>query len=195
MDLCYVVSSSLYWASAPNNVKGTSFEVLAATPQINKRDKRIDDNMDATIVIRNADSTRPPVVCTTVCKMVMPRYFGIIPQIWGLKPLAVLELEQAKLEFTSFSAPFMGHKIIITDKSGKKTTETCYTDGPLWGKRGEAWWTTYRYQLEAFVDRVKAAKNQEQYHGPWVDLDESVKIMEIIDGVYKKSGMPERGAE
>ncbi|KAM0261051.1 hypothetical protein ACHAQJ_002490 [Trichoderma viride] len=195
MDLCYVISSSLYWASSPNDVKGTSFEVLAAKPQVSKSDKRIDENMDTTIIIRNADSTKPPVICTTACKMVLPKYLGFIPQLWGLKPIVHLELEQAKVDFLAFSAPFIGHKIIITDKKGNKTTETCYNNGPVWGKRGETWWTTYRYQLEAFVDRVKAAKNQEQYQGPWVELDESVKIMEIIDGVYKKSGMPERGAE
>lgn len=195
MDLCYVISSSLYWASSPSDVKGVSIEVISAKPQINKRDKRIDENMDATFILRNADSARPPVKCTTVCQMAPPRLFGFIPQWWDLTPIAILELEQAKIEFVGFSAPFIGQKIIITDKSGKKTTETCYTDGPIWGKRGESWWTTYRYQLEGFVDRINAAKNQEEYHGPWVDLDESVKLMEIIDAVYEKAGMPKRGAE
>ncbi|EHK16745.1 uncharacterized protein TRIVIDRAFT_65506 [Trichoderma virens Gv29-8] len=195
MDLCYVLSSSLYWAAAPNDVKGTSFEVLSTKPQLSKRDKRVDENMDATITITNADSARSPVKCTTVCQLATPKYLGFIPQMWGLTPLAVLELEQAKIEFTSFSTPFIGHKIIVTEKSGKKTTETCYTGGPIWGERGQSWWTTYRYQLEGFVDRIKATKNQEKYNGPWVDLDESVKLMEIVDAVYEKSGMPKRGAK
>ncbi|RFU78462.1 nad binding rossmann fold oxidoreductase [Trichoderma arundinaceum] len=195
MDLCYVLSSSLYYASSPDNVKGVSFEVLSTKPQLSNRDKRVDENMDTTIVIRNADSSRPPVMCTTVCKMVLPWYLGFIPQLWSLTPMVVLELEEAKIEFSAFCAPFMGHKIIVTDKSGKKTTESCYTNGPIWGRRGEAWWTTYRYQLEAFVDRVRAAKKQEEYHGPWVELDESVKLMEIMDAVYEKSGMPKRGTE
>ncbi|KAL6827050.1 hypothetical protein J3E69DRAFT_332838 [Trichoderma sp. SZMC 28015] len=195
MDLCYVLSSSLYWAAAPNDVKGTSFEVLSTKPQLSKRDKRIDENMDTTIMITNADSARPPVKCTTVSKLVPPKLLGFIPQMWGVTPLAVLELEQAKIEFTAFVTPFIGHKIIVTDKSGKKTTGSCYTGGPLWGERGESWWTSYRYQLEGFVDRIKAAKNQEKYDGPWVDLDESVKLMEIVDAVYEKSGMPKRGVE
>ncbi|KAL7937631.1 hypothetical protein V8C35DRAFT_293047 [Trichoderma chlorosporum] len=194
MDLCYVLSSSLYWASAPNDIKGTSFEVISAKAQLHKHDKRIDETMDTTIMITNADTSRPPVKCTTVGKLVTPKYFGFIPQMWGLSPSAVLELEQAKIEFTSFVTPFIGHKIIITDNNGKKTTESCYTGGPIWGKRGEPWWTTYRYQIEAFVDRIKAAKAQEKYNGPWVDLDESVKLMEIVDAVYEKSGMPKRGA-
>ncbi|KAL6898688.1 hypothetical protein GGI43DRAFT_423668 [Trichoderma evansii] len=195
MDLCYVVSASLYWASDPNNVKGTTFEVLEAKPHLSKADKRIDEGMDASFVIRSADSARPPVVCTTVCKLVPPKFLGFIPQLWDLTPTTVVELEQAKIEFTAFIAPYIGHKIIITEKSGKKTTETLYTDGPIWGKKGESWWTTYRYQLEAFTDRVNAAKKQEPYNGPWVDMDESVKLMEIIDGIYKKAGMPVRGAE
>ncbi|KAJ4858933.1 oxidoreductase family, NAD-binding rossmann fold domain-containing protein [Trichoderma breve] len=177
MDLCYVLSSSLYWAAAPNDVKGTSFEVLSTKPQLSKRDNRIDENMDTTITITNADSTRPPVKCTTVSKLVPPKLLGFIPQMWA------------------FVTPFIGHKIIVTDKSGKKTTESCYTGGPLWGERGEPWWTSYRYQLEGFVDRIKAAKNQEKYDGPWVDLDESVKLMEMVDAVYEKSGMPKRGVE
>lgn len=195
MDICYVVSSSLYWASAPNDVKGTTFEVLEAKPHLNKLDKRIDEGMDATFVIRNADNARPPVMCTTVCKLVPPKFLGFIPQLWDLTPTTVVELEQAKIEFTAYIAPYIGHKIIISEKNGKKTTETFYKDGPLWGQRGESWWTSYRYQLEAFTDRVKAAKNQEPYNGPWVELDESVKAMEIIDGIYEKAGMPVRGAE
>ncbi|EHK47059.1 hypothetical protein TRIATDRAFT_90908 [Trichoderma atroviride IMI 206040] len=195
MDLCYVVSGSLYWASAPNDVKGTTFEVLEAKSRVSKLDKRVDEAMEATFVIRNADSARPPVMCTTTCKLVLPKFLGFIPQFWDLTPTTVVELEQAKIELTAFIAPYIGHKIIITEKSGKKTVETVYKDGPVWGKRGEPWWTTYRYQLEAFVDRVKAYKNQEPYNGPWVDMDESVKLMEIIDGIYKKAGMPLRGAE
>jgi predicted dehydrogenase len=195
MDLCYVVSGSLYWASDPNDVKGTTFEVLEAKPHLDKRDKRIDEGMDASFVLRSADSARPPVVCTTTCKLVVPRFLGFIPQFWDLTPTTVVELENAKIELTAFIAPYVGHKIIITEKNGKKTTETVYKDGPVWQKKGESWWTTYRYQLEAFVDRVKAAKSQEPYNGPWVDLDESVKLMEIIDGIYKKAGLPVRGAE
>lgn len=195
MDVCYVVSSSLYWASAPNDMKDATFEVLEAKPQVNKLDKRIDEAMEAKFVIRNADGQRPPVMCTTTCKLVLPKFLGFIPQLWDLTPSTVVELEKAKIEYTAYIAPYIGHKIIITEKSGKKTTETLYKDGPLWGKRGESWWTTYRYQLEAFVDRVKATQNGEPYTGPWVDMDESVKLMEIIDGIYKKAGMPLRGAE
>ncbi|KAL7912933.1 hypothetical protein GGI35DRAFT_441508 [Trichoderma velutinum] len=195
MDLCYVLSSSLYWASAPNDIKGANFEVLSTKPQYSKRDNRIDENMDTTIKITTADSARPPVKCTTVAQLATPKFLGFIPRVWGITPLAVLELEQAKIEFTAFATPFVGHKIIVTDKNGKKTTESCYKDGPLWGKRGESWWTTYRYQLEGFVDRINAAKTQDKYDGPWVDLDESVKLMEIMDAVYEKSGMPKRGVE
>lgn len=66
-----------------------------------------------------------------------------------------------------------------------------YTGGPLWGERGEVWRTTYKYQLEAFVEAVRNGKDV--LEGPWVGLQESEKVMECIDAVYDKMGLPRRG--
>lgn len=49
---------------------------------------------------------------------------------------------------------------------------------------GEEWWTTYRYQLEAFVDRVKGRKPQ-----TWVDREDSVANMEWIERIYEEGGL------
>lgn len=85
--------------------------------------------------------------------------------------------------------------MIVKEKAtGKKYVEKRYTDGPLWGKRGQDWWTTYRYQLEAFVGMVREKEGGEKYHGPCVPLEDSVKLMGLIDAVYEKAGMPKRGA-
>lgn len=197
MDLAYVFSSSLYWASSASEVKNTRFEVIEAKPIINKSDNNIDEGMDTTISINHPDTSRPAVKCTTHARLARPKLFGLIPQYWDLSPGVVLELEKAKIEFTNFVGPWIGHKIIITEKpSGKKTVENCYVDGPEWGTKGQDWWTTYRYQLEAFVERIKKADGGEiaKYEGPWVSLDESVKVMEIVDAVYQKCDMPVRGA-
>jgi predicted dehydrogenase len=51
--------------------------------------------------------------------------------------------------------------------------------------KGEPSWTTYRYQLEAFVNRIKGRKET----GIWMDGEESVKQMGMIDGAYLKAGM------
>ena len=68
------------------------------------------------------------------------------------------------------------------------TKQKQYAFGPKWQTRGETWWTTYRYQLEAFVMKVKG---QEPPH--WIDLSESVEVMAIVDQVYDKAGLPRRG--
>lgn len=43
--------------------------------------------------------------------------------------------------------------------------------------------------LEAFVERVKTGKRPAH----WIDLEESVAVMEIIDSIYDKAGLPRRG--
>lgn len=49
---------------------------------------------------------------------------------------------------------------------------------------GEDWWMSYRYQLEQFVNRVKGRKTQY-----WVEGEDSVKQMRMIDMAYGKSGL------
>ncbi|KAK5234637.1 hypothetical protein LTR47_004080 [Exophiala xenobiotica] len=110
---------------------------------------------------------------------------------------------------------------VTRDDTGKVTSRTtrqsktqkCYKGGPLWEREcendghghgddtnnqkvvGEEWWTTYRYQLEGFVRKICETESGGgyQYKGPFVSLDESVRIMEIIDAVYEKAGLPVRG--
>ncbi|ORY59200.1 uncharacterized protein BCR38DRAFT_460526 [Pseudomassariella vexata] len=53
---------------------------------------------------------------------------------------------------------------------------------------GEAWWSTYRYQLEEFVNAVKGRKGSRV----WVSHDTSIKQMEMIDSAYEKAGLPLR---
>lgn len=104
-----------------------------------------------------------------------------------------IELEKAKIHYDRF-VPLLGHSITITDKmTGKKEVEKVYVDGDQWGKRGESWWSTYRWQLEAFVDMVKSKENGTNYSGPCMSLEESEKLMEVIDSVYDKAGLPRRG--
>lgn len=54
---------------------------------------------------------------------------------------------------------------------------------------GEDWWMSYRYQLEAFVNRVKGRKTQY-----WVTGDDSIKQMRMVDLAYEKSGLGLRPA-
>ena len=55
-------------------------------------------------------------------------------------------------------------------------------------RKGEEWWSSYRYQLEAFVDKVKGREGS----GVWVDGEDSIRQMEMIDGCYRTAGLPIR---
>lgn len=50
---------------------------------------------------------------------------------------------------------------------------------------GADWWSTYRYQLEEFVNRIKRRKGS----GVWVEGADSIAQMESIDRTYEKAGL------
>jgi predicted dehydrogenase len=52
---------------------------------------------------------------------------------------------------------------------------------------GEDWWSTYRFQLEEFVKKVKG-----QQPRVWITGDDSIKQMEMIDMTYEKAGLKAR---
>jgi predicted dehydrogenase len=104
---------------------------------------------------------------------------------------------QKTLEFHCFMGPHVWHRIDINTVTAyraqngevlrtEKITES--KKAYVWpqGKgEGEDWWTTYRYMLEGFVDRVKGRKGS----GVWLDGEESIRQMESIDRTYEKAGM------
>jgi predicted dehydrogenase len=156
--------------------------------------------MDSTFTISTPG--KPPVKCHIDADMAQPRLLGIIPKLWDLTPSVVIELTKARVEFSNFVVPTFMHSITIREKdgngklTGQKRVEKVFAGGPQWeriGLTGESWWTTYRFQLESFVKAVKAKVGGEKYDGPIVTLEESEKVMEVIDAVYEKAGMPKRG--
>lgn len=72
--------------------------------------------------------------------------------------------------------PTLYHSITVTT-GNKSRVEKAYTFPDL----GEPWWTTYRYQLEAFVNKVKGRTPH-----TWVTKEDSIKNMEAIESVYAK---------
>ncbi|KAF8886303.1 putative NAD binding Rossmann fold oxidoreductase [Infundibulicybe gibba] len=113
---------------------------------------------------------------------------GVIPRFWEL-PAIQVETDKSTIYFYNAMMPHLYHYIAITDKAtGHTKYEKCYSGGPKWGDgRGEAYWSTYRYQLEAFVDMIRG---KEPAH--WVTNEESILQMKSIDAVYQKSGLPLR---
>ena len=195
MDLTYIFCASNYFASP--DIRNCRFEVLETTPRLNVNDKRIDEAMDAKFVIEQEG--KPPVNCHVQGDLMLPPFLGFIPRFWKITPVVTIELEKARIHFDNFVVPTYTHSITITEKdekgnlTGKKHVEKCWTNGPQWGNRGEAWWTTYRYQLEVFVDMVRAKESGQEYKGPSMSLEESEKVMELIDAVYDKAGLTRRG--
>lgn len=194
MDLTYVFSAATYFAST--EMLKSSYRVIEALPRRNACDPRIDDAMTAQFFVRYPD--RPDVKCTVSCALVSDRIFGLLPKLWEASRIVVVELDRARITFDGFAGPWIEHSILVEEKdasgklTGTKRTERAFVDGPLWKSRGERWWTSYRYQLEAFIDRIRSS-SVETFEGPWLSLDQSVKLMELIDAVYERAGMPKRG--
>jgi hypothetical protein len=84
------------------------------------------------------------------------------------------------------------HKVIRTwtEKSQVKAYE--WDEGqksePGVRRGGEPYWNTYAYQLEEFVNRVKARPGS----GVWISGEDSIAQMKWIDATYEKAGLPLR---
>ncbi|KAI5367813.1 Putative gfo/Idh/MocA-like oxidoreductase, NAD(P)-binding domain superfamily [Septoria linicola] len=197
MDLTYVLSTSSYFAVPAFEDSEIQFTVHSAVPRLNAADDLVDNAMEARFTIEPPGKRK--VECHTVADLELPPLWGLIPRLDKLAPEMFIECETATIHFANFVAPYLNHTITITEKGpdgtfmGQKVVEKCYTDGPQWQSRGQAWWTTYRYQLEVFVDQVRAKESGREYKGPTMTLQESTKLMSLIDAVYDKAGLPRRG--
>lgn len=196
MDLIYVFSSTTYYAC--QSIIDSTFEVQEAKARLVPSDKDVDAAVEARFEVQQPD--KPTISCQIKSDLASPWLFGIIPKLWeGATDLSI-ELEGARIDFPQFAGPYFAHTITVTDKDSEgkltknKRTHQCYVGGPQWGEgNGARFWTTYRYQLEAFVNMVKAKEQGEVYRGPDVSLDDSVKLMGLVDAVYQKAGLPKRG--
>jgi len=114
---------------------------------------------------------------TMFCDMAMPGSFlPKFPQV-----SAKVSCEGGTLEIFNYPMPTAYHYIV--EKRGEKArTEKVYTfaEGKMEGK-GEDWWTTYRYQLEAFVDKLKGRTPQ-----TWLVKEDAVANMEWVERIYAK---------
>lgn len=120
------------------------------------------------------------VTASLMCNMRMPFRYGVIPTMPRVS--AKVQCDGGEVELFNFVAPTFYHSITVRRYRGGTRVEKAYTfrEGGMEGK-GEAWWTTYRYQLEAFVDRVKGREAQ-----TWLGRSDAVGNMEWIEKVYEK---------
>jgi predicted dehydrogenase len=110
---------------------------------------------------------------------------------------------ERKLSIQNFLMSSFWHRINIVDEyiirdntSGKvvkrwttKMSKKVYTfrDAGI-ELPGEPYWTSYRHQLEQFVNRIRG----EEGSGLWVGYEDSLAQAKMIDMAYEKSGLPLR---
>jgi predicted dehydrogenase len=120
------------------------------------------------------------VVATLNCNLGLPHYLGFIPRMPRVG--VTVECEGGKVELYNFVLPTIYHsiKVYLHDKTTRVEKVYKFTDAGVDAK-GEEWWMTYRYQLEAFVDRLRGRTPQ-----TWVDMQDSVANIEWIEEIYAK---------
>ncbi|KAM7207524.1 hypothetical protein V8F20_002210 [Naviculisporaceae sp. PSN 640] len=118
------------------------------------------------------------------------------------------KVKTRKVRTSNFLLPAFHHRIDVEDtfvvkkkmvggdgeviKTWKeKLSKKAYTfkEGGFGDRDSKPYWLTYRYQLDAFVDRVRGRPIPT---GQWVDGEDSINTMKMIDMAYAKSGLPLR---
>lgn len=190
MDETYALSFTRYAVGAKKPK-----QVLSAAARPYDRDRRVDAAMHALLLFEDPNGNM--VNSRIYTDMSRDWVAGIIPRMWELPSIEV-ETDSAVIYFYNAMMPHVYHYISITDKrTGKTEYKAQNKGGPVWGeawttggKGGKGYWSTYRWQLEAFVDAVR-----DKEPPCWVSGQDSIAQMETIDEIYKKAGMPIRGAK
>ncbi|KAF0321529.1 D-xylose 1-dehydrogenase (NADP(+)) 2 [Colletotrichum sp. SAR11_59] len=117
-------------------------------------------------------------------------------------PVGQEKTRKRKIDFANFMFGGIWHRIDVSDefviknKSNgavvkrwtEKQSKKAYTFQEAGIQAaGEEHWITYRHQLEQFVNRVKGRETPF-----WVDGEDSINQMRMIDMAYEKAGLPLR---
>lgn len=135
--------------------------------------KNVDRRTDARLELANG------VTASVACDLSMPLTWGFIPKFPQIR--VVVDCELGSIDMFNFVMPTLYHSITVKIRGGHRRVEKVYKG------QGEEWWSTYRYQLEALVDRLRGRETK-----TWLSKEESVVVMEWIEQVYSKSGMGSR---
>ena len=177
--LGYAIGCLRYLASSePIEVlSATSTRHAAPTPE----EELIDVCTRATIALPN------DVTATIYADLEKPGWgpFGLIPSM--ADGGVIVECERGELNLNNFFMPFFYHSITVRlkDESGNTTerVEKAYAFGD--GRKEEEYWTTFRHQLEAYVDKVKGRTPK-----TWIYKEDSIGNIEWIEKVYEKVSIP-----
>ncbi|KDR69580.1 hypothetical protein GALMADRAFT_255794 [Galerina marginata CBS 339.88] len=176
----YVISVSRYL------IGDNPTSVVSSTPtSVYQKDPRIDNGITAVLAFPG-DKT-----AEVTCDLQLAGWgpFGLIPRLPRLG--VTVTAEGGTIRLSPFPVPHVFHSITVKPAGKSARVEKHYVHPQASGaeKAGEAWWSTYRYQLEAFVDKVKSRNPQH-----WVDAQDSIDNIEWIESVYEKSGLGIRPA-
>jgi len=176
MDMgVYTLSSVRYMASS------NPLEVLSATPTgYIHNPTQVDSAIHATYSFPSS------ITAETLVDFQLPPWgpFHLLPR--APKNSLTVKLEGGEIHYNLLVLPHIFHSIKVKPTKGKSRVEKVYKfkDGS-----GEEWWSTYRYQLQAFVDQVRGRQPQ-----AWITAEESITQMEWIEKIYTKAGLPVRPA-
>lgn len=159
-------------------------EILQAKANTTLDDPRVDVDMKATLRY----SSRGDDVLVNLSTRISARWkFGLLPCFWDL-PTITIETEKAEIVFYNVTSPHLFHYIAIKSKTtGKRSYHWMFKGGVCWQNRGGRLWSSQRYQLEAFIDKLRGREAV-----CWVESEESVATIEVVDEIYRKAGLPVR---
>ncbi|KAF2867958.1 oxidoreductase domain-containing protein [Massariosphaeria phaeospora] len=201
------------FASEPTAIKSATYRPLP-----NGFDEHCDEAMFATYEFANGGTAKLSVDLQATGGYWFPALTRKWPNFRNFPPWLTVKL-RAKKEGTegrfekwtqksvimnNYMVPHLWHRIDIvtnteyrdTQEGGKlvrheKNIEHMKAYNWLTSEKDrkcEEWWSTYRYQLEEFVNQVKRREGS----GVWIDGDDSIKQMELVDKTYLLAGLPLR---
>ncbi|KAF8317886.1 NAD(P)-binding protein [Clavulina sp. PMI_390] len=134
----------------------------------------------------------PSNVTTTIYgDLAMPSRFLVIPRM--IQAWIKVDGTEGSVCLYNFIAPSLWHSIEVIEGKGdgaKKSYRKAYTfEGLDSNAKSDASWLTYRYQLEAFVDKVLGRTPQ-----TWVTEEQTLGNLAALEMVYKNSGLGARPA-
>ncbi|KAF7309970.1 hypothetical protein MIND_00369800 [Mycena indigotica] len=175
MDMgCYTINSMRFFGGEePSSVSSVSHQLV--TKASGKNSELVDRRTEATFTF--AGGMRSSIVCD----LATPARFGLIPKLPDFS--AKIRCEQGEIRIMNYLMPSVYHSITVVPIKGKQRVEKVYTFPNL----GQPWWSTYRYQLEAFVNKVRGRPVH-----TWVTKEDSIANMEVIESVYAKGGLGSR---
>ncbi|TFY68442.1 hypothetical protein EVJ58_g1011 [Rhodofomes roseus] len=168
MDVTYVLSS-------------TRFALDAGAPLA----------MDTTLVYREGSAEGAEgeynVEATVYADMRRANVAGFVPRVWEL-PTIEVETERALVTLYNFTMPHrvLYHYIATKDKAtgetryGTRSTTLKYS-GKTGGVHGEEYWSTYCWQLEVFVNRLRGRESA-HCHEPELNRPDEVDRYGVLGG-------------